>query len=410
MPEYRRWALALYACSLNLESLVPESALGSFSLAKGTGFLYLLSLFPDYGTYLLGRAEAYFWTPLLLFVALFVGSNLANAGSSSVSVLPGVLLLNIAVFVLVLNHLSLDKRAFQWALRGFVLGALIVSVLMVVGVGTSLNADMRLSVFGANENEMGMKLASALAIVGASLAGVGGRMRIHPIAAVGFSGLLLWALVLTGSRSALVVLIAGLLVLGLPRSSTHNRGGLDGSRRQILISLLLLASTLVVVLQSGTLLERLAEIATDGDAGGRLALWVLVLPVIADNWLLGIGATGFSAWSQDLFGATINPHNVLLEVAIYVGALGLLVFGVFLWRVGRAAWEKWSYHGDAVGMVLLSSVAVLLAGNQLLGVKTGWLFLALAAGSHHAQVPQATSTHNQTNQLRTNINTRQPNG
>ncbi len=151
------------------------------------------------------------------------------------------------------------------------------------------------------------------------------------------SALVLLALVLTGSRGALLLgLPVGLLVLAWTalRGRPGRLRGLTthSATRWLLLGALLAAAAAVVLLWDRLLNQQTVDL--------RFDLWAAALRLWRDHLLLGVGPGGFF-WTYPAYllpGASVepnqfHPHNVWLEIATTWGLLGFAWFGLLLWYV-----------------------------------------------------------------------------
>lgn len=153
----------------------------------------------------------------------------------------------------------------------------------------------------------------------------------------GATALVLLALVLTGSRGALLLgLPAGLLILAW--AALRGRPGLLRWLATHPYTRWLLACVVVALAGAGVLLwDRLLNQQT---LNLRIDLWEASLRLWRDHLLLGVGPGGFF-WTYPAYllpGDTVepnqfHPHNVWLEIATTWGMLGFAWLGFLLWYV-----------------------------------------------------------------------------
>jgi O-antigen ligase len=172
--------------------------------------------------------------------------------------------------------------------------------------------------------------------------------------------LALAGLLLTYSRGANMAALAAGAVLGWGLLRT-TRGG--SARWGVLLGLGLLAALLLVMFRDDP---------AAGSLDTRLLLWGEALRMLGDRPLgAGLGQFfflhspeyGYGYIAPELVGSSeqyaAHPHNLLLDVYLSVGPLGLLAFGSlvlrFVWRAlaaqrGEAATERWLLLGFLAGM------------------------------------------------------------
>jgi O-antigen ligase len=160
------------------------------------------------------------------------------------------------------------------------------------------------------------------------------------------------ALVMTGSRGALLSLMGIIGFLTLLSLKTRKRGDRDDRRVTLLQKLMPVAGGLMLVLTIfGTVLflggeneltRSIGLIKSDDVSAGRLHFWQTTLQVIRDNLLLGVGldALGSAYTRYDTWNGIFRvdrAHNDYLQVFAEAGILGfvsLIAFLYFLFRRG----------------------------------------------------------------------------
>jgi O-antigen ligase len=231
-----------------------------------------------------------------------------------------------------------------------------------------------------------------IGLVAACYTHTGSKMRAARLAKmviVAASAVVLLALVLTGSRGALLLgLPAGSFVVAwaafrgrpgfTPRLVAH-----PATRWIVLGGLLLVVAALLL------LWDRLLNQQT---LNLRLDLWAASLRLARDHLLLGVGPGGFF-WTYPAYllpGASIepnqlHPHNIWLEVVTSWGLIGLAWLGLLLWKVIGTLQRCWTQAASvdwlSVGLVAALVAAVAHAQMDaffLLPDLAGWNAVALA--------------------------------
>jgi O-antigen ligase len=237
----------------------------------------------------------------------------------------------------------------------------------VYGSGNSLGAAL----------ERALPLALALALVPPRSGGVGRRARALALLVC---LALLPALYWSGSRGAWVGAAIGVLVVIC----------LTLGRPWLLVVLAALGGLLAVWQRNQLIALALAGHNATGQL--RLLLWLAAWHMIRDHPLLGIGLDQFLYLYSNLYSShpywitvlnghpTIagtqpnlaHPHNLLLDLWLSIGVLGLAGFLIVLGVVWRRCWHIWRaarripasarQRPAAVGAVALGIGASLLAG------------------------------------------------
>jgi hypothetical protein len=237
------------------------------------------------------------------------------------------------------------------------------------------------SVLG-NATDQGLVAVMAVLVVAGAL-----EARPDGLLLAGLAGAVV-AVAVSGSRVALVLAVAGLLVHAARRRSL---------RAPILVAVLGLAA---VALSVGGTRHRLLSWHT---GHGRLEQWQLTLDLVRDHPWLGVGPSryldavgryetpGFVAFTGPRTLAD-SPHDVLLQAAV-VGGLPLLVcFVVLVVLVARRAVAVLAEHPEAWGVLTAVSAYGLgvLANPTAPGPTALAAFLLGVLVAEPAPVPERT--------------------
>lgn len=371
-----RIALYLFLFSINFEVLnLFEGGQLSLSAAKVLGLVYTASVVFFIPIRMTPTTRNAALALLAFLVIATVSSTLQLDGASS-RVLDGSTLSCFGVFVALLCHQHCEPKLIERGLLAFVAGAILCALLSYFGVGVSTDSDGRRTLFGDNQNVVGFRMAIAIAI----LVNLALTARTSWLVSVGAISITSFPLVLigqTGSRSAFIALALAFFVSYL--------NAIRSVRRFLILSAIsaILAGVTIRYLlfdKSSPLFARLTRSLTDGDVAGRDYVWSSYLSQLerGSSYLLGFGYSGFENISFALFGRFVSPHNVILEVLLISGAVGLLFFVVFhVNAFGNAA--RLAIHGRyALPFGLLMIYLVALLTNQTLNVKLFWVVLAFA--------------------------------
>ena len=169
------------------------------------------------------------------------------------------------------------------------------------------------------------------------------------------------AIVMSGHQSsALLALIglAGWAVLALRHKEVGAKRQVTGFVISGVIGLLLGIYLSIVTGQIGTLAEAPARYQSFLY---QSQLWELSWQAFSGNWLTGVGMRGFGTFAiQESAGLmpglseTWHPHLILFEVVAETGIVGLIGYGLLLWRL-------WLYIQDDRMHVAVAGLTALLA-------------------------------------------------
>ncbi|MCX4473376.1 O-antigen ligase family protein [Micromonospora sp. NBC_01655] len=272
------------------------------------------------------------------------------------------------------RHVLRTRRDLLLVGGTFLAGCVFVAQEVVTGAaedlrsrGQVLDVAHRFGVEGREVNLTAYTLAAGIvvaALVTVALARHR-RWRLVPLAA---AALLLWAMLLTGSRGAAIGVLLGLAALLAARFWP----------RPTVLVLGLLGPGLLFLVPLGrtpdwtmTWLDSMYGRAT-GDISGRLWLWPYAITTWSEHPLIGSGPGVLIATNP--YG--VGPHNLLLTVGNDLGLIGvLLYFGTItaaLVTTARAA---------PVGRLLVCGFAALMLPIWLTGQweasPAAWLALAM---------------------------------
>ncbi len=173
------------------------------------------------------------------------------------------------------------------------------------------------------------------------------------------------ATVLTGSKAGILAVIAELVVFGFLW------------KKKLPYRKLLLIFSLILIIVIGTLgvyLER-----NESPFENRWLIWNLGLKAIQEKPILGYGAEGIvKVYDQEFRQINLTleelavdrSHNLFLDISLFSGIIGFVVFGLWLWRATQKLLKKESW-------VLASLVGFLVFSFfQPVGV-THWFYLII---------------------------------
>ena len=256
-----------------------------------------------------------------------------------------VVILEPALFYLILRGARLTKREMWAILDAFVLGGLVVALYGLWQYGfdrdsliTAEGGLLRLRSIYGSPNNVALYLGRILPLLAAmGLMGTGnGRRRWLYTAAIIPIGL---AVLLSFSK--------GGIFLGLPAAFLFIFWQWQrGNGRQTWPWLVGFGAAGTAVLLLAQQIPQLAGRLNLTGATGvfRLNLWRASLNMIADHPFFGVGLDNFlyayrgryildAAWREPNLN---HPHNIVLDFATRLGLLGLISGGWLVWQLGRA--------------------------------------------------------------------------
>ena len=385
MLSIQNFALYTYFFSIIFESF---NLFGIGSISFFSGVLYVLAILPSINNLVNINKNIYYLWPIFVLTIYLSLVSLVNINSFSSKVFDFQMILNLAIFFIIINHVKRDNKVIEKAFCAFFYSASIGSVMLILGIGIEISDEGlrpgRVMFYGSGPNELGIKLASALAIGSVFIFQKKyGYTNFHKIFLLLFLPIIFIAILQTGSRTAISVPFLALFVWFFAR--------ILASRYKIL-AIISGASILTVIavpliffaMQSEVLLDRFLNtgVADFSDQNGRFFLWLGFFSLIQENFIFGNGLSGFEKISQDFFGFVESPHNVILEVVLYTGLIGLFLYLIFLYRCFYTGYKLYKNHNELLPILLIPSAIAYIMFLQALSEKIVWLILAYIVATY----------------------------
>lgn len=321
----------------------------------------------------------------LLFLVLLINVNLYYLSEYNTPILNSTMFLCFLMFLALLIHALIDKKALSYCLWGVAFGSILMSILFTFGVGVEIDDDMRLRMFDENSNALGIYVCLGIMIILNDFIIYNklsiGIYRFFFIAAIFPMIALVFA---TASRTAFLILsifvILSILLInnkvGRPIKVLIIAGGLYGCYYAVEK---LSDSDLLIV-------SRLLYTKEEKSLSGRDEIWKSVLPYGLEKPIFGWGETGYTKVTKKVLGLVkygdggivygYSPHNVFIEVFMYSGIIGLLIMCSFWFLITKRSYILFKkYHVVPPLLYLIPIYACLLSG-QLLTAK--WAFIIYA--------------------------------
>lgn len=281
-------------------------------------------------------------------------------------------------------------RSGLWALG---LGVALCALLHIAGVGVQIVDDQsgnRSAVFGLNANDLGLTYATAAtALLGMWVFEVRTTLqRLLPFPLIALIGV---AVAKTGSRSAVLVLAAGVIVIMVLAR------GVDSKVRRITSVFLLGTMVALALWQIPTVLERfeIINVRNLGENNPRARMLPVLWEMFLRHPVFGMGPESYSfeltrkAMPYLLArGETIGAHNLVLLVLVETGIVGLLVFSIGPLKALAAAWRaRLTPAGPLPLALFLPLVLAAATVSQPMFLPIFWLAVAYALAGGGPQTP-----------------------
>jgi O-antigen ligase len=368
--------LYLFFFTLNFEVWDPLNTGGFFSIAKLTGFLYAISLVPKIQMFLkIPKVFKPYVRLISFFYVFLVCISLININIYSTDFLQLSILQNLVLFVFLLNHELLNPGVLEKSFIYFFLGSMVLALCFYLGIGLGISDDGRISLFGDNENIIGVRMVISTLILTHILLKYRNVMSKFTFLLLPLFYIPLISLTLnTGSRLSFISLFLGIAVTIV---LYKNRSVFN--KIFILLSGLIASIFLFnLAMETEVLGARLTKTANEGNLAGRDDIWLSILPLIENNWIIGVGNTGYVEYVSRIYGKIISPHNVIIEVLAYSGIIGLSLFLNFIGSTFLLAFKYFRKYNEVIPFVFIVPISGIILSAQILTFKLGWVIFAFA--------------------------------
>ncbi len=275
--------------------------------------------------------------------------------------------------VLIITDLYASPKALHAGLQAYVLGA-------YFGIASTIYSYFNASEFyyqrysgaGLHVNDLGLILALGipvawyLTLVENNEEKSAWRKLINYI----YIPAAVLAIILTGSRSALLAAVPGFFYVlwSLSRFKPY--------LRVLLLGALMASLFAVQFMIPQTSLQRLAETGTEiteGDWNGRLGIWREGLALFVKHPFFGVGAGAFRSAAVE---AGKLAHNFAISLLAEVGIIGFALFGIILamavcLAIGQPQWQR------RLWLAVLTAWFIGAVSHNWEHRKQTWLFLSL---------------------------------
>lgn len=377
LDKIQRWALYLFFFSINFEVWDPFNTGGFFSVSKLTGIIYLLTVIPHYKQFFLTSYIKPVIVPIWIFFGWLTIISFLNINSVSSSFFDFSIFQNIILMWILINHERKTPNILTRGLLSFAFGSIALSILYNFGIGVVYDFGGRVSLFGDNENIIGMRMSISIIILLITI--VQNPLHLKKIRFIFIAALplMLKLMAESGSRVAfisfVVMFLMGTLLIKT-KKSWYKIGVL-------ILGVVVFFIIIQYILQSEVLLTRLIKSFEEGDLAGRDVIWQNIIPLIKANPILGVGQTGYAAYTQQVFYGPRSPHNVIIEVMSYTGLVGLMIYLLFVFRSFMFGWKAYKFKRGILPLLLLIPMAGYLLSGQILTNKIGWVIFGYASAS-----------------------------
>ena len=276
--------------------------------------------------------------------------------------------------VLCLYYTKLSKIQIFNILTSYILSSIIVAVSTIYMYYTKfqylLYGYQRATVFNQDQNELSFLLLFGL-VCSLYLSLFFLKSNTKKILNIFSMLIMVYAILLTGSRTGFVCLIVVLAILFIHYLK-------DVKKITYLLPFGLLIFFVLNVILSDNVSERLLNFSDviNQTSGTRISIWKRGIDAFLNdgNIVLGIGFDSFRTMMDNNYGYrnSQSVHNTYLVTFIELGIIGLVIYFKLLLDIIRKTWFLIKYHS----IFNLALILPLLITMMTLGIhKRRWLFL-----------------------------------
>lgn len=379
--KFRRLLIFLVGVSMtfNHVAILPNTSIGLLSSA-----LYILSMlsyirhWKSLGLYY-GKA---IWS-IPIFILIFSFINLANICGYNTPVFPFTMFMCFLLMLFQLIHGLYDRMAMSYCMYGIAFGGVLMSIFYVLDIGVEFDLDYRLIMFGENSNELGIYMGLSSVVILNDII-LNHEFQLNKLR---FLFLLIFLpivnlLLATGSRTAFLIFALSviLIIVFYPTNS------MSGKIVFMVIGIVCCCYAMINFISSDSvLLGRLMNTVEDGNTSGRENITESLIPYVLRSPIYGYGQTGYVEVARSALrrisvigGVTYgySPHNVIMELLLYTGIIGLFFWLKFWWQIAKKSWFLfWNSRLIMSGLMCIPLLACILSG-QLLGAKWAYILYA----------------------------------
>jgi O-antigen ligase len=345
-----------------------EQNLDFFFTKISSAFLIIFTLF-DLKFWKSLKNIKYYAFLLLIYFLFLTYSNFNNRTQVYTEYFDYLFFLNILIFLTLGSNFNRDTSLVSKTFFVFLVGNFILTVLFFFGIGKtdlSLELEGRASIFGNNQNYLGLSLSlSSLYILYNLFLFQNNKFKLFFYLIAFFP--ISYFMISTGSRTAFLLFILGIVIIVIFSKNINKIN-------KILFFIFFTVVTIqlfILFKDKLDLFQRLTATIEDGDSANRDVIWSGLLYFFSDFIFLGVGKTGYLRMIGDL-----SPHNAFLEVLLYTGVIGLSIFLFFILSLYKNILNINSHSNNFFPIVIFIGVLGILITGQLFDQKVIWYFMA----------------------------------
>lgn len=367
--KLENFLLYVYAFFVNFQEL-KIFGLDFISIPRISAFLYLIIFLPnlinldikDYKRFLI---------PIYSFFIILTLTNMINVNESNFNFIDFTFFQNLILFTCIIFHGQKDFNSLNKAVLSLCLGTFVLAILGYFQIGTTVDnyllaevSGVRTTLFGDNSNIIGIRMSiSIIILISFFYHKFSKKLRFLFLVPI---PLMIFTLAEGGSRLAFVSFFLSSLAFFILQKSKNIY------QRLIIFLIFILCAVLLYyfIIQYEFLVYRILGTIFLGEVSGRDESFLVLIEIIKDNFLFGIGQTGYKLYNMG------SPHNVILEVLLYTGFFGFIFYFNFLYKLFKGAIKLFRSQGDITLVLLLIPISGLIFTGQILDSKLIWFIFA----------------------------------
>jgi O-antigen ligase len=371
-----RYAFYAFIFTIPIETLDIGIEHGLVSLSSLIGFLFItVALLQPALTF--GELPRPFWY-FVAYLFVFVCLGILQIPEHSLFIFVTRLLTIIQMLALfwISFNLFQHQQLIKGALLAFGAGCVLLSILQVGGSAAMAISGGRVSALSQDANSLGSVLGlGLLALLGLAYGRTSQDGRINWALWI-CSGGLAAGVVLTGSRGALLSLLAGIMCLVVRPGHTTLRLKVG------LITVLAVCSLVWAAYENDAVRTRWERTFSETHMSGREEIMPAAWNMFVESPIVGWGPVNNVVELGYRFGRrTLDTHNGYLWVLTETGLAGGVPYLFALWLCLRAAWRARHGPEGSLPLALLTSVFLINMSLTWHYRKMFWIILAYSVAS-----------------------------
>lgn len=326
MKKLSLFLLGIFIYTIPVENSVIISGVGSINRLLGLisfciSLIYIVSIrrtVKKMTLFMLLSLTFLFWVSFTIFWSY----NIQN------SLTVWLTAIQIILMIQLINEVVDTKNDLLFLIKAFLLGIFtsVISIILSFINGVSYTIyDLRFTAFGTDPNDVGVTLAIAIPILWYLI--LNEKDKVFLLISKIFFPLIIFSIVLTGSRGALLTAIVALLIIPF----TYNK--LKTIHKILTLIIFSVLTMILIKVVPVSVVERIFSIRDElssGNVSNRTDLWYAGLKVFSENPIQGVGIGAFADSVQSYLGYGYVAHNTFISILVEQGLVGFCIFLLIL--------------------------------------------------------------------------------